>query len=182
LRQVFALLSALQKRGLQYSSTTTTPGGSETVQSQFVRFIDQSLATTQANCVDGSVLFASLLRKISIEPFLVTIPGHMYVGFYLGAGKSQFIGLETTVLGLPDVADDKKPNDPASLTALRDKLDAATKARRDWKTFAKAIQVGTEDLTKNKEKFAGNDTTYQWIDLAEARSEGIMPIPYAAAK
>jgi len=182
LRQVFALWSALQKRGLQYSSTTTTPGGSETVQSQFVRFVDQSLANTQANCVDGSVLFASLLRKISIEPFLVTIPGHMYVGFYLGAGKSQFIGLETTVLGLPDVADEKKPTDPAALGVLRDKLDAAIKSRRDWKIFAKAIQVGTEDLTKNKEKFAGEDTTYQWIDLAEARTEGIMPIPFAAAK
>jgi hypothetical protein len=182
LRQVFALWSALQKRGLQYSNTTTTPGGSETVQSQFVRFVDQSLGNTQANCVDGSVLFASLLRKISIEPFLVTIPGHMYVGFYLGAGKSQFIGLETTVLGLADVADEKKPSDPAALTALRDKLDTATKSRRDWKTFAKAIQVGTEDLLKNKEKLDAADTNYQWIDLAEARSEGIMPIPYAVAK
>ena len=182
LRQVFALWSALQKRGLQYSSATTTPGGSETVQSQFVRFIDQSLGNTQANCVDGSVLFASLLRKISIEPFLVTIPGHMYVGFYLGAGKSQFIGLETTVIGLADVADEKKPGDPAALTALRDKLDAAIKSRRDWQTFAKAVQVGTEDLTRNKEKLDAADANYQWIDLAEARSEGIMPIPYAAAK
>jgi hypothetical protein len=182
LRQVFALWSALQKRGLQYSSTTITPGGSETVQSQFVRFIDQSLGNTQANCVDGSVLFASLLRKISIEPFLVTIPGHMYVGFYLGAGKSQFVGLETTVLGLSDAADEKQANDPAALTALRDKLDAAVKARRDWKTFAKAIQTGTDDLTKNKPKLDAADANYQWIDLAEARSEGIMPIPFAPAK
>ena len=93
-KQVFAIWSALQKRGIQYSSTTTTPGGSDAVYSQFVRFLDQSITNTQANCVDGSVLFASLLRKISIEPFLVTVPGHMYVGFYLGAGKSQFVGLE----------------------------------------------------------------------------------------
>jgi hypothetical protein len=182
LRQVFAVWSALQKRGLQYSSTTTTPGGSETVQSQFVRFIDQSLTNTQANCVDGSVLFASILRKISIEPFLVTVPGHMYAGFYLGAGKSQFVGLETTVLGLPDTADEKKPSDPAALTALRDKLDAAIRSRRDWKTFAKAIQIGTEDLLKNKEKADAGDPNYQWIDLAEARAEGIMPIPYSAEK
>src|SRR5437762_2918780 len=152
LKQVFAVWSALQKRGLQYSNTTATPGGSETVQSQFVRFIDQSLTNTQANCVDGSVLFASLLRKISIEPFLVIIPCHMYVAFYLGAGKFQFVGLETIILGLPDVADEKKSADPAALTALRDKLDATTKSRRDWKTFAKAVQVGTDDLTKNKEK------------------------------
>src|SRR5204862_8235035 len=106
----------------------------------------------------------------------------MYVGFYLGGGKSQFIGLETTVLGVADVADEKKPNDPAALTSLRDKLDAATRSRRDWKTFAKALQVGTEDLTKNKEKLDAADANYQWIDLAEARTEGIMPIPYSSAK
>jgi hypothetical protein len=182
LRQVFALWSALQKHGLQYSSTTTTPGGSETVQSQFVRFVDQSLTNTQANCVDGSVLVASLLRKISIEPFLVTVPGHMYVGFYLGAGKSQFVALETTLLGVPEAADEKKPGDPAALTALRDKLDAAVKTRRDWKTFAKAVQTGTEDLIKNRPKLDAADPSYQWIDLAEARSQGIMPIPYAATK
>ena len=180
LKQVFAVWSALQKRGIQYSSTTTTPGGSKEVLSQYVRFVDQSLANTQANCVDGSVLLASILRKISIEPFLVTVPGHMYVGFYLGAGKSQFVGLETTVIGLPDVADEKKPGEPAALTTLRDKLDAAVRARRDWKTFAKAVQTGTEDLAKNKEKLEAEDPSYQWIDLAEARSDGIMPISYSA--
>ena len=116
LKQVFAVWSALQKRGIQYSSTTTTPGGSESVKSQYVRFVDQSLTNTQANCVDGSVLLASILRKISIEPFLVTVPGHMYVGFYLGAGKSQFIALETTVIGLPDMAEEKKPGEPPALT------------------------------------------------------------------
>ncbi|HYJ03704.1 MAG TPA: hypothetical protein VEX43_01115 [Chthoniobacterales bacterium] len=180
LKQVFAVWSALQKRGLQYSSTTTTPGGSETVLSQYVRFVDQSLTNTQANCVDGSVLFASILRKISIEPFLVTVPGHMYVGFYFGAGKSQFVGLETTLLGVPDVADEKKAGEPAALTALRDKLDPAVRARRDWKTFAKALQTGTEDLAKNKEKIEAEDANYQWIDLADARADGIMPISYAA--
>jgi hypothetical protein len=182
LKQVFAVWSALQKRGIQYSSTTTTPGGSETVQSQYVRFVDQSITNTQANCVDGSVLFASILRKISIEPFLVTVPGHMYAGFYLGAGKSQFVGLETTVIGLPDVAEEKKEGEPPALTLLRDKIDPAVRARRDWKTFAKAIQVGTEDLAKNKEKLEAEDANYQWIDLAEARAEGIMPISYAEGK
>ena len=180
LKQLFAIWSALQKRGIQYSSTTTTPGGSATVMSQYVRFVDQTLASTQANCVDGSVLLASILRKISIEPFLVTIPGPMYVGLYLGAGKSQFVALETTVIGLPDVADEKKAGEPGALTALRDKLDPAVRARRDWKTFAKAVQAGTEDLAKNKEKIEAADPNYQWIDLAEARADGIMPISYSA--
>ena len=106
----------------------------------------------------------------------------MYAGFYLGAGKSQFVGLETTVLGLPDTTDEKKSTDPAALTALRDKLDPATRARRDWKTFAKAVQIGTEDLLKNKARIDAADPNYQWIDLAEARAQGIMPLPYSAEK
>jgi hypothetical protein len=103
----------------------------------------------------------------------------MYVGFYLGAGKSEFVGLETTVIGIPDVTDQKKPGEPAALTLLRDKLDQKVRDGRNWKTFAKAVQAGTEDLAKNKEKINAGDANYQWIDLAEARSDGIMPIPAA---
>src|SRR5205814_10383736 len=66
--QVLAVWAALQKRGIKYSSTTTTPGGSSEVYSQYIRFVDQSIDNTQANCADGSVLFASMLRKLSIKP------------------------------------------------------------------------------------------------------------------
>jgi hypothetical protein len=178
-RQVFAIWSALQKRGIQYSSTTTTPGGSEDVYSQYVRFLDQSITNTQANCVDGSVLFASILRKISIQPFLVTIPGHMYMGFYLSPDKKDFVGLETTVIGAPNAADEEKSDEPKALTTLRGKLDEKARGGKDWKTFAKAIQIATDDLEKNKDNFEGNNAAYQFIDLDEARAEGIMPIPAA---
>jgi hypothetical protein len=179
-KQVFAIWSALQKRGIQYSSTTTTPGGSDVVYSQFVRFLDQSITNTQANCVDGSVLFASILRKISINPFLVTIPGHMYMGFYLSRDKKDFVGLETTAIGVANATDEEKSDEPKALTTLRGKLDEKARGGRDWKTFAKAIQIATDDLEKNKEKFESIDPNYQLIDLDEARSEGIMPIPYTA--
>ena len=179
-RQVFAIWSALQKRGIQYSSTTTTPGGSDEVYSQYVRFLDQSITNTQANCVDGSVLFASILRKISIQPFLVTIPGHMYMGFYLTPDKKDFVGLETTAIGVQNATDEEQSGDPKALTTLRGKLDEKARGGRDWKTFAKAVQIATDDLEKNKENFDGNNANYQLIDLDEARTEGIMPIPYTA--
>ena len=179
-KQVFAIWSALQKRGIQYSSTTTTPGGSDLVYSQYVRFLDQSITNTQANCVDGSVLFASILRKISIKPFLVTIPGHMYMGFFLSPDKSDFVGLETTVIGAGNAADEEKSDDPKALTKLRGKLDEKVRGEKAWKTFARAIQIATDDLAKNKAKFEGNDANYQMIDLDEARDDGIMPIPYTA--
>lgn len=177
LKQVFAIWTALQKRGIQYSSTTATPGGSAVVYSQYVRFVDQSVTNSQANCADGSVLFASLLRKLSIKPFLVTIPGHMYVGFYTTPDKSEFVGLETTVIGAPNATDEPKEGEPAPLTALREKLDDSTKETNAWKTFARAIQIASEDLEKNQDKFDAGDPNYQMIDLDEARSEGIMPIP-----
>jgi hypothetical protein len=180
-KQALAIWSALQKRGIKYSSTTTTPGGSQVVNSQYVRFVDQSLTNTQANCVDGSVLLASLLRKVSIDPFLVTVPGHMYVGFYLGPDKSQFVGLETTAIGAADATDAERDDDPAALKALRKKLDAKVRGEKDWKTFAKAIQIGTDDLKKNEKQFESTDPTYQLIDLDEARDKGIMPLPYVAA-
>lgn len=179
-KQVLAIWSALQKRGIKYSSTTATPGGSEVVNSQYVRFLDQSLANTQANCVDGSVLLASVMRKVSINPFLVTIPRHMYVGFYLGPDKTQFVGLETTAIGAADATDTERDDDPAVLKALRKKLDVKVRGEKDWKTFAKALQIGTDDLKKNKEQFEGTDPAYQLIDLDEARSLGIMPLPYTA--
>lgn len=179
-RQVFAIWSALQKRGIQYSSTTTTPGGSEEVYSQYVRFLDQSLTNTQANCVDGSVLFASILRKISIKPFLITVPGHMYVGFYLTPDEKDFVGLETTVIGAANAKDEEKPGDPAVLTTLRGKLDEKAREEKAWKTYARALQIATDDLEKNKANFEGDNANYQWIDLDEARTEGIMPIPYSA--
>jgi hypothetical protein len=180
-KQVFAIWSALQKRGIKYSSTTATPGGSEVVNSQYVRFVDQSLANTQANCVDGSVLLASVLRKVSINPFLVTVPGHMYLGFYLAPDKTQFVGLETTAIGVADAIDTERDDDPAVLKVLRKKLDGKVRGEKDWKTFAKALQIGTDDLKKNKEQFEGTDPAYQLIDLDEARSQGIMPLPYTAA-
>lgn len=63
---------------------------------------------------------------------------------------------------------------------MRRDLDEKVRGEKAWKTFARAIQIATGDLEKNKEKFAGNDANYQRIDLDEAREEGIMPIPYTA--
>ncbi len=179
LQQVFAVWTALQKRGIQYSSTTTTPGGSEVVYSQYIRFVDQSITNSQANCADGSVMFASVLRKLSIKPFLVTIPGHMYIGFYTKPDKSAFVGLETTIIGVPKASDEPKQGEPGSLTALREKLPDSVKQTKAWGSFARAIQIASEDLAKNAEKFDKGDPGYQKIDLDEARQEGIMPIPAA---
>lgn len=183
LKQVFAIWAAVQKRGLKYSSVTEVPGGSSLVNSQFVRFLDQSVTNTQANCVDGSVLFASLLRKVGIEPFLVAVPGHMYIGFYLNQSADddevEFVGLETTLIGAAD-AEDSDTDPPEALAHLADQLNDKTINSKAWKTFVAAITTATDDLDEKADEFDAGNPEYQTIDIAQARSDGIMPIAFDA--
>ncbi len=97
--QIASLWNALQLRGIKYSSITESSQTSNIVFSQRVRTIEDALNYGQANCVDGTVLFASLLRAIGIDPILVKIPGHMFLGFYMDKAHTEFDFLETTMLG-----------------------------------------------------------------------------------
>ena len=67
-RQVYALWHTLQRRDFKYSSVSNSSLSSNVVYSQRVRTISDALGASQINCVDGSVLFASLLRAINIDP------------------------------------------------------------------------------------------------------------------
>jgi hypothetical protein len=156
IRQVFAIWNALQRRGIKYSSiATTTP--SESVFSQSVRFLDESIDASQANCVDGAVLMASILHKIGIRSHLVLIPGHCFLGFHDGQGLR---GLETTMLGHDDLTPLKKYDflpDQAKAKEFEDSL----------KTFAKALSDGTSNLKKFVSKFQSvKDMRFQLIPIS----------------
>ena len=99
--QVAALWRVLHDKGFQYSSITDNSGSNtdKGVFSQTVRTFDKSLRTSQANCVDGTVLFASILKKIGIRPILVTVPGHCFLGYYADDTTTTNIKfLETTMM------------------------------------------------------------------------------------
>lgn len=107
--QVYAVWSVLRGRGVKYSNITATPGGRGCVACQHVRFVDDSIRHSQANCADGSVLLASVLRKIGVQPYLIYVPGHMYLAFALSeterpvadghARLTHLFGIETTIIG-----------------------------------------------------------------------------------
>ena len=83
--QAFMICYGLYNRGIQYSSITDTSNASSTVFSQNVRFVDNTILNAQANCVDGSVLIASILEKIGIRTSLVIQSteesSHMFLAF-----------------------------------------------------------------------------------------------------
>lgn len=77
------------------NSSISYPNGT-----QKIRLPTDALSLGSANCIDGTVLFASALENISLEPIICLIPGHAFVGWkrWTGAiGKYEF--LETTMIG-----------------------------------------------------------------------------------
>jgi hypothetical protein len=172
-RQVYAVWHALTQRDLKYSDITTSSAESDSVNSQHVRMIDESINNAQANCVDGSVLMASVLRKVGIEPVLIMVPGHCYLGFQLDAEGKEFAALETTLLG-------SSPDEGVKIEGLGD-VPEEWESRKSWKSFTAALAIGTADLAKNAEKFKKHDDAdYQIISVMAARKLGILPIAFQA--
>lgn len=178
--QVFAIWNVLQRRGIKYSDISSTVP-SKLVFSQTVRFLDDSIDATQANCVDGSVLMASILRKIGIDVHLVMVPGHCFLAFRLTdepienmedffAEDSDLVGLETTMLG----NDKLKPM--KDLPKMPDKLKQR-EFQASFETFRTAIAAGNESLEENADVMvSGTDPDTQLISIEDARKFGIMPI------
>lgn len=178
--QVFAIWNVLQRRGIKYSDiSTTTP--SKFVVSQTVRFLDDTIDSTQANCVDGSVLMASILRKIGIDVHLVMVPGHCFLAFRLTnvepenwedlfAEDSDLLGLETTMLGQNNLKSTKE------LVELPDKAKQKEFAA-SYKTFEGALETGTASILEHAElMISGENPNVQLISVKEARKLGIMPL------
>jgi hypothetical protein len=175
-RQVYALWHALSERDVRYSDITTSAAESEEVYSQHVRLIDESIGNSQANCVDGSVLLASLLRKVGIEPILVMVPGHCYLAFALDAEGKQIAALETTLISA-------QYEEATEVDGLDDAVDEDWQEQNSWKTFTAAIAMGNADLKKNAKQFkAETDPDYQLIPVAAARKLGILPIAYESGE
>ena len=171
--QVFALWNVLQRNQLHYSDITTSSAASPSghVYSQAVRFIDQSVKTQQANCVDGSVLFASLLYKIGIHPVLVLKPGHMFVGYYLDNGHKQMEFLETTMLGAS--------HQPGAYNLAFSPVLHPVQSSESWKQFLSALNHATQVFTEEvAPAIREHRPKYRMIDVAQARKNGVNSIPH----
>lgn len=175
-QQVFAIWNVMQKMGFKYSSITTSSGSSSKIYSQSVRFLDQSLKSNQANCVDGTVLFASILYKIGITPFLVLEPGHMYLGYFSGANNTNLVFLETTAMGMINMKD--FGDDSQVLGAMTVLLGADSQNSASAKSFNIASEVAHKRFFANKSKYLQRNAGYTLISIKEARDKGINPINF----
>jgi hypothetical protein len=98
--QVRAAFEALKGHGITYVNSVLATTPEQGLMGQRVRLPRQSLADKEANCIDGTVLFASLLEAMSLQPAIVLVPGHALVGWRTWRDEpSAWRYLETTMIG-----------------------------------------------------------------------------------
>lgn len=172
LLQVYAIWDLMVARDVRYSSITTTAADSEIIASQNVRLLEDTINNQQANCVDGSVLLVSILRKIDIEAKLIFVPGHCYMGFFLDAEHTKFVALETTMMGA-------EVEEPEEIDELLDQsIDESLRGEASFPSFVAAIQAGMNSLAEVGEKFESEPEQYRIVDISVARKIGVLPIPH----
>jgi hypothetical protein len=172
-KQVYAVWNVLQSRGITYSDITRISTRTDAIPSQHVRFLDESIEMKQANCVDGSVLLASALRKIGIDVFLFVTPNHCYIGFFTDAKRENMVGFETTLLGKASKAEFERTK------TLRELLgDETTFDQASFQSFEAALSEGTKNLEEHTAKMLTGEFRYMQVLIKEARDQGIRAIPY----
>lgn len=169
-KQVYALWNVLQKRNFRYSSVSNTSLSSNVVFSQRVRTFDDALESSQINCVDGSVLFASLLRAINIEPILVRIPGHMFVGYYTDSNHKSKNFLETTMIGNVDL-DDFFPDEQLDSTIVGKSQNQISRI-----AFDKSKEYANKKYNQHEEGIHSGKLNYMFLEISKEVRRKIQPI------
>ena len=96
--QVEAIFTALKEDAqIAYVNSVLTSSPDEGFADQRVRLPRESLADGQGNCIDGTVLFASMIEAISMNPAIVVVPGHAFVAWETWTGSDRWSYLETTM-------------------------------------------------------------------------------------
>jgi hypothetical protein len=154
--RVRAVWDALEMRGLRYAGDDPALARGPSIFSQRVRLLADSWNERQANCIDSSVLIASVLERIGIRSFIVLVPHHAFIGFYADDDEEGPEFLETTLLGA-------KPVTHASTAPESSFETARAQGRARW--------------NRSAAKFDGRHRPdYQRIDIRLARLHGTLPI------
>ena len=145
--QVQAIYDELKARGVSYVMDPDV--GTDRFLGQRTRLPAEILASTNAQCLEGTILFAALLEAIGLKPILVFVPGHAFVGWHATAKDGVPAGtplfLETTMIASAP-------------------FEAAVK---------KAMSRVREE--EKKGTFARGQS--QMLELTELRARGISPQP-----
>jgi len=155
LERVRAVWNALEAHGVRYAAGDPALSRGPSIYSQRVRLVAESWAERRANCIDSSVLIASVLERIGIRSFIVLVPQHAFVGFYAADNRSRPEFLETTLLG----------------------TDARHLPRGAASSFDAARAAGRLRFNRVANRLdKAHRPDYALIDIETARAYGIVPL------
>jgi len=169
-KQVYALWNVLQKRNFRYSSVSNSSLSSNVVFSQRVRTFYDAFESSQINCVDGSVLFASLLRAINMDPILIRTPGHMFVGYYTDSTHKNMDFLETTMIGDVDL-EEFFPDEQLDSTMV-----GKSKNQMSLLTFEKSKEYARKKYSQNEEGIHSGKLNYMFLEISRDVRQKIQPV------
>ncbi len=124
--QMGAIFLALKNRGMVYVNVPQDFFDN----AQNVKFPPESLSTDSANCIDGTLVFASALESIQMEPAVIKVPGHAFVAVRLAPGIDQWMPIETTMVSSGTV------------------MDAVTTSSNEWKQNQQMNVLQIIDIAK----------------------------------
>ena len=124
--QVKAIYDELKARGVSYVMDPTV--NTDLVKVQRTRLPSEVLESTNAQCLEGTILFATMLEAIGLRPIIVLVPGHAFVGWHATRADGVKPGadrlfLETTMVG-------NAPFEAAVKTAMRPRRQRAQVGQR----------------------------------------------------
>jgi superfamily I DNA and/or RNA helicase/very-short-patch-repair endonuclease len=155
-----AIYTALQSEEIVYSSLP--PGYEES--GQRLRLLNTIQQEKFGNCIDVSLLFAACIEAVDLNPILIIVRGHAFVGCWLQDDK------------FPEVVNDDKSAITKRLSkGIREiaAIEATCLCKGNDAKFSDALNVGEAQLVQNEDFILS-------VDVKRARTLRIRPIPLIA--
>jgi len=152
-----AIYSAIQNEEIIYSSLP--PGYEET--GQRLRLLNTIQQEKFGNCIDISLLFAACLEAVDLNPILIIVRGHAFIGCWLQDDKFSEI-----------INDDKTAITKRLSKGIREMaaVEATSVCKGNNIKFSDALNAGEARLVQ-KEDFLLS------VDIKRARTLRIRPLP-----
>ena len=154
--QVSAIFAALHQEGIIYRAV---PASYEAI-GQRITLADQVLESHQGNCIELTLLMASVLEAVGINSGVVIMRGHAFLGVWL-----------SEVCYRQSICDDASFLEKACSDGISEMLVLeCTDLTKDYASFEHAQEIARQHLKRNNE-------FQMFIDIARCRLEGIISLP-----
>ena len=154
--QVSAIFAALHQEGIIYRAV---PASYEAI-GQRITLADQVLESHQGNCIELTLLMASVLEAVGINSGIVIMRGHAFLGVWL-----------SEVCYRQSICDDASFLEKACSDGISEMLVLeCTELTKDYASFEHAQEIARQHLKRDNE-------FQMFIDLARCRLEGIISLP-----